>query len=801
MLAWAKNGLLLGVAVLAARAADARNDARWISDPAAPAADAARAPIALQFRRTMRLSARPSAFRVRVSADNRLRLFVNGQSVLEGPARGDLAHWRYEEIDLAPYLHAGRNLVAAEVWNDGQAAPLAQISSGRTGFTIAAHDTSRAGLIDSGPAWEVRVDTSRSVTPGMPQVIRDVGEGYYAAGGPETITGKEQLDDWLASSAPGDGWHPAVPVVQSALSDLTLVKDDLPPMANRTVPSGRVVRTSGIHAGAFPRGAVTIPANSEATILVDAGRVLSAYPALEVSGGAGARVTLDYAEALYEPVPQPGQRGPRFVRMADRAAVGNGVVRGLSDTFLPDGRSHRILRPFWWRAWRFVEVRVRTGAAPLTIERLDTRETGYPFVAKGRFVSSDPELNDIWRIGWNTALFDAHETYMDTAYWEQLQYIGDTRIQMLISYDVSGDARLARQALAAFDHSRVVEGLPQSAWPETSKNVIPPFALLWIGALHDYWMRQPDTGPLRNALSGMRSVLDWYSHNLAASGIVQEKSGWPFVDWSGALDGWTMRGGKGPENCVISMMYFGALRQAADLENAVGDASLGAADLAQSDRVRSSLDTHCWDAARGLYADTPAKTQFSQHAAILSVLYDLVPKDQQQAMLGRATLPEGGISAPGGLLGSTYYFSFYLAQALDHAGLTDKYIGMLTPWRRMLRQHFTTFPETPDPSRSDSHAWSAHPTSGLLTYVAGIQPASPGFASVRIAPHLGQLTKLDAAMAHPAGLIETRYAVSSAHLTATIMLPHALNGTFEWRGRTVPLHEGRNAITLDAAGS
>jgi len=35
----------------------------------------------------------------------------------DGPARGDLSHWRYERFDLAPLLHAGSNLITATVWN------------------------------------------------------------------------------------------------------------------------------------------------------------------------------------------------------------------------------------------------------------------------------------------------------------------------------------------------------------------------------------------------------------------------------------------------------------------------------------------------------------------------------------------------------------------------------------------------------------------------------------------------------------------------------------------------------------
>lgn|GEM_PF-6946450 len=41
------------------------------------------------------------------------RVYVKGERVAAGPSRGDLARWRYQEIDLAPHLRQGANVVAA----------------------------------------------------------------------------------------------------------------------------------------------------------------------------------------------------------------------------------------------------------------------------------------------------------------------------------------------------------------------------------------------------------------------------------------------------------------------------------------------------------------------------------------------------------------------------------------------------------------------------------------------------------------------------------------------------------------
>jgi alpha-L-rhamnosidase len=105
--------------------------AHWIACPNAPAREAG----VYRFRKSVNLASAPKAFKVHVSADNRFILYVNGQRIGEGPARGDLFHWRYETFDLAPALKPGDNVVSALVWNFGARAPLAQMSN-RTGFVL-----------------------------------------------------------------------------------------------------------------------------------------------------------------------------------------------------------------------------------------------------------------------------------------------------------------------------------------------------------------------------------------------------------------------------------------------------------------------------------------------------------------------------------------------------------------------------------------------------------------------------------------------------------------------------------------
>ena len=61
----------------------------WIACPNAPVRDEG----VLHFRKRIVLAERPEHLLVEVSADNQFLLYVNGQRVGSGPARGDLGHW------------------------------------------------------------------------------------------------------------------------------------------------------------------------------------------------------------------------------------------------------------------------------------------------------------------------------------------------------------------------------------------------------------------------------------------------------------------------------------------------------------------------------------------------------------------------------------------------------------------------------------------------------------------------------------------------------------------------------------
>src|SRR5436853_1559875 len=157
---------------------------------------------------------------------------------------------------------------------------------------------------------------------------------------------------------------------------------------------------------------------------------------------------------------------------------------------------------------------------------------------------------------------------------------------------------------------------------------------------------------------------------------------------------------------------------------------------------------------------------------MLGVWLDVVPPERQKDVLTKSlSVSDPGFTSPvpvPEMTKATYYFRFYLARAVEHAGMGDQYVLLLKPWRDMVALGLTTWAEQREPTRSDSQAWSAHPNFDLLTIVAGIRPKGPGFSTVTIEPHLGSLRSVVCALPTPKGMVEVNYISKISGVSAEI---------------------------------
>jgi hypothetical protein len=762
------------------------------------------------FRLGFALDAVPTELTVRVSADQRYRLFLNGVFIGSGPAQGDPQHWRYETYyNLAAHLRPGRNCWAAQVWY-GEAATAGLNQMGSTpGFLLSTGEpTAKEGKppIETGVApWRVEKSLGHTFLP----IRSEDAAGYFALGPTERIDATLVPWGWTDPDYDDSAWVAATPDLPGRPRGFTaqggngghfLEPSPLLPQELTPQPLGRFVRVEGL-TEALPEGAlvsasVTIPANTQARLLIDHAMMTTAMLHLETDRGDAAIVRLRYAEAL---VDAEGNRG-------DRNEVAGRRCQGYADEFILDGKA-RTFEPLYWRTFRYLQVEIDAADEPVVLRRLTTVFSAAPLARVGRFTASDPELATIWQTGVRTVRCNAHETFSDCPYWEQLQYIGDTRLSVLISFAFAGPhaGRMARNALALFDASRIPEGITQSRYPSREVQLIPTFSLWYVTMLDDYRMHSDepqDAAFLRTLLPGVRGILNWFLQRINPRGLLGPLPWWSFVDWAfdvvGYPPGATNAAAGGSSILTLQMVL--ALRAAAAVEQAVGEPARAEECLRRADQLAARVRELCWDASRGVMADVPlggaAAPSYSQHATSFAILAGAL-SGAETKRAGEALLASVRATDGAGLLPATLYFRYYVHRALVVAGQGASYVEWLGPWRRELALGLTTWPETPSPTRSDCHAWSSHPTRDLLTVVLGVESAAPGFRQVAITPRLGKLEWAEGVVAHPRGEIAVKLRRVAGGVSVEISLPAGVPGVLIFAGKSHSLAGNFSAVLAE----
>lgn len=732
------------------------------------------------FRKSIELKEKPGSFAIHVSADNRYKLYVNGNIVSMGPARGDTYYWNYETVDIAPYLIAGKNIVAALVWNEAQYRPEAQITV-RTAFILQG-SSAKEEILNTNDSWKCIRDKGYLPVP-----------GYFFAASKGQLVDMSQVikGDWTAVNYDDNAWPAAAKLFDGKLKGMSdglawqLVPSSLPQMelSHQRIPKLRVAVGMKVPA-AFPATKVplTVPANSIVTLLLDQTFLTNAYVTLDFSKGKGAGISLGYAETLYD-------NDNKELRKSNRNDVEGKKFVGRIDSLLADGTDRQTFTTLNYRSYRYLRVIVHTKNEPLVINDLYGTFTGYPFKPNFKFNSDNAEINQILNIGWRTARLNAWETYMDCPYYEQLQYIGDTRIQAMISYYNSGDDRLARNALNLMDRSRLAEGITMSRYPTHSTQIISTFSLWYIGMLHDYWMYRSDSDFIKNKLTGQRAILEFFSKYQQQDGSIKDLPYWKFVDWVGDM-GWGPNGEDGSA-AIYDVQLLLAYQWAAEMEAAIGLPYYADYYTKKAEQLKSTIKSKYWDAEKKLFADTKEKKGYSQHVNSLAILANLIDKEDI-GTVGRNLLNDKSLTQ------CTIYFKYYLHQALTKAGLGNDYMNWLGIWRENIKMGLTTWAEDSSLQtvRSECHAWGASPNIDFFKIVLGVASDAPGFNTIKIEPHLGKMTNVSGEMPHPNGKVSVSYVLKGNKWKININLPDQTTGRLVWKDKAYELSAGINSLQI-----
>jgi len=748
------------------------DDAAWVwteKQPKAEGEGGADGRMFFRFRNDFTSDGAPLV--LHVSADERYILLLDGEELSRGPARGMVTHWFCQKVTVAP--KAGAHRLEAVVWTVGRKnSPTAQLTNGG-GFFLKAEGAYDAQLTTGKGAWRVAPLVGTTLN-GRPKVQT------FGCGTQFKVVGMSVL-----------GEEPAPGAWTAVTNRTTPVKAEWLQWACGVVPHQWTVFESAIpemmmrpcKPGEIPKGAIAVPAGAKREWLFDLDDYYCAYPYLTVSGGKGATIRFGFAECL---VDKDGKKIHRDSRDGLFTAA-------YVDTYLPDGRDKAVFTVPWWRCGKWCRLEVEAGSEPVTIDDITLRETRYPLAVEGSFAAEgDDSLAPIGRLCIRGVEMCAHEIMFDCPFYEQQMYPGDILMSFAALRTMTRDMRLPLQGLALFDAARMPSGLVPMNWPCVSDQRGTTWTLSWVANIGEIaqWGGAGNATWLRDRFAGVTHTMMSYARIENADGVLVDPPGWNFLDWT---KGWEKTNyappngipGNGPDACV-NLLYLQAMERTIDLATAIGETEQAAYWRGRAARLATGIRKTFWDEGRGMIADTPAKTSFSEHAVALSITTDCLPQELRDRSFAALE------SAPD--LSRASYMLHMVFSAYFRYGRGDLFLKKLDQWRGYVALGMRCPLESPEFPRSDCHAFASTPFYHYQTGLAGVRPAAPFFEKVLVKPAPGGLRVVRSKTPHPKGFVETDFRFADGGVLGSVTLPAGVDGAFVWAGREIPLSSGANAI-------
>jgi hypothetical protein len=482
---------------------------------------------------------------------------------------------------------------------------------------------------------------------------------------------------------------------------------------------------------------IVIPSQQTIVVEVETSVLTTGFLVFRSQGGKATRVRLMCAESYEKDLGVETSPFPMARYKGDRKDHINGRLYGPEDFYtLAGGDAETTYEPFWFRTFRYVRMEITTADHDMTLLEFSFRETNYPLEISTQ-VQATPELEKMWQISLNTLRNCMHETYEDCPFYEQNQFAMDARAQILFTYQLSRDDRLARKCMEEFFASRRPDGLIETHFPCPARAInIPQFSLYWILMVYDHMQYFGDKTLVRRYIGTVDGILDHFDSCVNSLGLVGKFDGeaWPFIDW---VKEWHGTGGiltmgipaayhTTGSATYNSLVYAMVLQYAAKLCDFLHRPDTAAEYRARAASLNNAVNRHCF--AHGLYNDGPGVRETCQHTQIFAILSGAINGDAAKLLMKRCTTEPS-------LPRCSYSMGFYVFRAAEKVGLyAELYKSLTEPWREMVASNLTTWAEDNVSFRSDCHGWSATPIYETVALIYGLTPAEAGYSRIRIEP-------------------------------------------------------------------
>lgn len=703
------------------------------------------------YRKTFSLSETPQNAPLFITADQSYRLYINGEYVGRGPARGFQNSWPYDEIDVARFLRAGENVIAIRAYNPGFST-FQYLHEGLAGVLISARWKlgNEEFVLESG-GWKsraqsgVKTDAVRCSVQLFPQEHMDLRQEPSAW---KTL----DFDDggWAESSTRSawncPPWHDLEPRGIPPLRESFVLPQKLIAIADGECAPDyfqtRNVVSLGCEEGLlhqrvadstiFHDGVLTIAPSGKKryrSFVLDFGKMQVGNLIVEIEGATnGVIVDFLYSEIVREDDEMSPQVTPLHVpdNSGSSVALGTRLICDNGNNF------HEFYHA---NGFRFLTIVVRDSETELKIKPI-LNTAIYALERDGDFVSSDRVLERIWQACAHTQSICSLDAYVDTPWREQAQWWGDARVQAWNTFHLCDDARLLRRGIAQIATQTTPNGLTYGHAPTMAHScVLPDFTLMWCLTLWDFYWQTGSLEAFASHQNTIENALHYFQEQTdETTGLVRsDERYWLFLDWT-CLP-------KDGTSSVLNLWLVLALDKMAQLHRLSGNAEKAAEMEVSSTRLRGALQKLVNDNGLmrdGFQRDGSFHETTSAHAQTLALMANL-DGVREDVALSEVLLPfirlENLPDCNAQITPSAYWVT-YVFSALSERGYGAEVVRFIRRYWAKMADFGSTFEDYHRSltGGSHSHAWSAHPLFHLMQSIGGLRQTAANWNRVLFAP-------------------------------------------------------------------